>query len=85
MLAKIAPKFVISRVIQTSYYAHYMGVEILKQTFGESAIDFYINDAKKYFVKLNPLRNATFMDTSQHFHHQLNSQINSRLINIIRL
>ena len=53
MLAKIAPKFVISRVIQTSYYANYMAIEVAKQAFGESANDFYFNDAKKYFVQLS--------------------------------
>lgn len=41
MLAKIAPRFVISRVIQTSYYAQYMAVELTKQVIGESAISFY--------------------------------------------
>ena len=34
MLAKIAPRFVISRVIQNSYYANYMAVELLKEQFG---------------------------------------------------
>jgi hypothetical protein len=60
MLAKIAPKFVISRVIQTSYYAHYMAVEVAKQTFGESAVDFHLNDAKKYFVKIQSTQECNF-------------------------
>lgn len=59
MLAKIAPRFVISRVIQTSYYAQYMAVELTKQIIGESAISFYFDDPKKYFVSPRPFRNAT--------------------------
>lgn len=34
MLAKIAPKFVISRVIQSAYYANFMSIEIAKQIIG---------------------------------------------------
>ena len=66
MLAKIAPRFVISRVIQTSYYAQYMAVELTKQIIGESAISFYFDDPKKYFVSLPSYRNATFMDSWPH-------------------
>jgi hypothetical protein len=50
MLAKIAPRFVIKGVIQTSYYANYMSVELTKQIFGDSASTFFLDDAKKYFV-----------------------------------
>jgi len=50
MLAKIAPRFVIKGVIQTSYYANYMSIELTKQIFGDSASAFYLEDAKKYFV-----------------------------------
>ena len=35
MLARIAPRFVISRVIQNAYYAEAMAVELLKQPFGQ--------------------------------------------------
>jgi hypothetical protein len=34
MLAKIAPRFVIGRVIQNSYYSEATAIEILKQPFG---------------------------------------------------
>jgi hypothetical protein len=34
MLAKIAPKFVISGVIQNAYYANYMAIELSKQILG---------------------------------------------------
>lgn len=50
MLAKIAPRFVIKGVIQTSYYANYMSIELTKQIFGDSASTFFLEDAKKYFV-----------------------------------
>lgn len=50
MLAKIAPRFVIKGVIQNSYYANYMSIELTKQIFGDSANTFYLDDAKKYFV-----------------------------------
>jgi len=50
MLAKIAPRLVISRVIQTAYYAENMAVELIKEPIGESALHFYFEDPKKYFV-----------------------------------
>ncbi len=59
MLAKLAPRFVISRVIQTSYYAEFMATELTKQIIGESAISFYFDDPKKYYVMPIPSRNAT--------------------------
>jgi hypothetical protein len=42
MLAKIAPRFVISRVIQTAYYADYMNVELAKTVIGESGMTYYL-------------------------------------------
>jgi hypothetical protein len=60
MLAKLAPRFVISRVIQTSYYAEFMAVELTKQIIGESAISFYFDDPKKYYVCPYSSRNAIF-------------------------
>ena len=51
MLAKIAPRFVIKGVIQNSYYVNYMSIELTKQIFGDSAENFYMEDAKKYFVR----------------------------------
>jgi hypothetical protein len=50
MLAKIAPRFVISRVIQTAYYADYMNIELAKTVVGDSAITYYLENPKKYFV-----------------------------------
>lgn len=85
MLAKIAPRFVISRVIQTSYYAQYMAVELTKQTIGESAISFYFDDPKKYFVPLTTYRNAIFTVSSRHYLHQLSSLIIFRQSSTTRL
>ncbi len=45
MLAKIAPRFVISRVIQNAYYTDMMSVELLKQPFGTH---------RNYFGSQNP-------------------------------
>lgn len=85
MLAKIAPRFVISRVIQNAYYANYMAIELSKRIIGESAISFYTEDAKKYFVDSFSYSNATFMDIFQAYHHQQNLQINLKPSNIIKL
>lgn len=85
MLAKIAPKFVISRVIQTSYYAQYMAVELTKQIIGESAISFYFDDPKKYFVLVRSFRNATFTDTWPHWHHPPSLLISFKPSSTIRL
>ena len=65
MLAKIAPKFVISRVIQNAYYADYMAVELVKEIIAPELDNFYTSDPKKYFVPECPLRNATFTATSR--------------------
>jgi len=52
MLAKIAPRFVISRVIQNAYHAENMSVELLKQPFGTHVDYFAIFDAHRYYVLL---------------------------------
>lgn len=85
MLAKIAPRFVISRVIQTSYYAQYMAVELTKQIIGESAISFYFDDPKKYFVLVPSYRNATFMDFCQRCRHPRSLLISFRQNSTTRL
>lgn len=85
MLAKIAPRFVISRVIQTSYYAQYMAVELTKQIIGESGISFYFDDPKKYFVLVTSYRNATFMDFYRRCRHPRSLLISFRQNSTIRL
>ncbi len=40
MLAKIAPRFVISRVIQNSYLAENQAIELLKVPFGNHNVHF---------------------------------------------
>ena len=50
MLAKIAPKFVISRVIQNAYFAEKMTMELLKQPFGQHEDYFGVMDSQKYYV-----------------------------------
>ena len=52
MLAKIAPKFVISRVIQNSYFAEKMSVELLKQPLGKHVDYFGMIDSQKYYVHI---------------------------------
>jgi hypothetical protein len=85
MLAKIAPRFVISRVIQTSYFAEFMAVELVKQPIGESAISFYFEDPKKYYVSFKSFRNATSTAISRLWPHPLNFLISLRLRSIIKL
>lgn len=85
MLAKIAPRFVISRVIQTAYYADFMSVELTKQIIGESAISFYYDDPKKYYVMLNPFRNATSTAISHHWPLPRNSLTSSKQRNTRKL
>ena len=50
MLAKIFPRFVISGVIQNSYYANYMAVDLSKQIIGEGAKTYEFDDPKRFFV-----------------------------------
>ena len=78
MLAKIAPKFVISRVIQNAYYADYMAVELVKEIIAPELNNFYTTDPKKYFVPECLLRNATFMATSQRCQPPRNSATSFR-------
>lgn len=66
MLAKIAPRFVISGVIQNAYYANYMSLELTKQIIGDRGLSFSLEDPKKYFVRVSSLRNATSSVTSPH-------------------
>lgn len=82
MLAKIAPRFVIKGVIQNSYYANYMSIELTKQIFGDSASTFYLDDAKKYFVKEMLWRNAISMDFLPPILSLLSLSISSKLRNI---
>jgi hypothetical protein len=85
MLAKIAPRFVISRVIQTSYYANYMAVELSKQIIGESGLSFYYDDPKKYYVNRASLRNATSTASSLPWPHLLSLLTSSRPSSTIKL
>jgi hypothetical protein len=50
MLAKIAPRFVISRVIQTAYFVDMMSVELLKQPFGTHRNYFGCVNPEKFYV-----------------------------------
>lgn len=53
MLAKIAPRFVISGVIQNAYYANYMAIDLTKQIIGDCAADYFEHDPKHYYVRLS--------------------------------
>ena len=79
MLAKIAPRFVIAGVIENSYYAHYMSVDLLKQVLGEGAIAYHFDNPKKYYVKILRQRNATFTGTSRPCQNPPSFQISSKL------
>jgi hypothetical protein len=50
MLAKLAPGFVISRVIQNAYYVDMMNVELLKQPFGTHINYFGVHNPEKFYV-----------------------------------
>jgi len=50
MLAKLAPRFVISRVIQNAYYVDMMSVELLKQPFGTHRNYFGTVNPEKFYV-----------------------------------
>ena len=50
MLAKLAPGFVISRVIQNAYYVDMMNVELLKQPFGTHLNYFGVQNPEKFYV-----------------------------------
>lgn len=85
MLAKIAPKFVIRGVIQNSYYANYMAVELCKQIIGDSHNTFHLDDPKHFYVTTHTPRNATFMDISPNFPNPLSSSTSSKLRNTMKL
>ena len=82
MLAKIAPRFVIKGVIQNSYYVNYMSIELTKQIFGDSAENFYMEDAKKYFVREMLLSNAISMVSLLRIQSLLSLLISLKLRNI---
>ena len=84
MLAKIAPRFVINRVIQTAYYADYMAVELAKEIIEEQPKTFYSKDPKKYFVMSFQGRNATFMAICLPFQLLLSLPISSRKRNTLK-
>lgn len=50
MLAKLAPRFVISRVIQNAYFVDMMSVELLKQPFGTHRNYFGAINPERYYV-----------------------------------
>ncbi len=84
MLAKIAPRFVISGVIQNAYYANYMAVELTKHIIGDSAQNFALNDPKHYYVSAFLCRNVIFMVTSQLLQDPLSLLISTRLKNTMK-
>lgn len=51
MLAKIAPRFIISRVIQNSYFAENQAVELLKASFNFRNEQFDRVDPQDYQVR----------------------------------
>lgn len=51
MLAKLFPRYVIAGVIQNSYYARYMAVDLSKQIIGETTLPYYNQNPKHYFVR----------------------------------
>ena len=50
MLRRIAPRFIISRVIQYSHFAEAMSIEVMKQPFGTHFEYFRTEDSKNYYV-----------------------------------
>lgn len=63
MLAKIAPRFVISRVIQNSYLAENQAVELLKVPFGSHTSQFQLLEPQDYSVNTSRCRYADSMGT----------------------
>ena len=66
MLAKLAPRFVISRVIQNAYFADMTSVELLKQPFGTHRNYFASSNPEKYYV--NSSINSVMQILRIHFH-----------------
>lgn len=61
MLAKIAPRFVISRVIQNSYSAESQAVELLKASFGFRDEYFNLVDPQDYQVNESWILDCTLL------------------------
>ena len=53
MLTRVAPRFVISRIIQNAYQAEAMSVELLKQPLEFNEEYFATGDAKNFHVRLS--------------------------------
>lgn len=84
MLAKIAPRFVISGVIQNAYYANYMAVELTKEAIGNRGVNFKLEDPKQFFVQSTSSRNATSSATSPPKLDPLSLPVNMKLKNMMR-
>lgn len=82
MLAKLAPRFVISRVIQNAYYVDMMSVELLKQPFGTHRNYFGAVNPERFYVTTNLFRNANSTDTFHHSQLQPSSTTDSKLKHI---
>lgn len=82
MLAKLAPRFVISRVIQNAYFVDMMNVELLKQPFGTHRNYFGSVNPERFYVKTNLFRNANSTDTFHLSPPQPNSTTDSKLKHI---
>ena len=82
MLAKLAPRFVISRVIQNAYFVDMMNVELLKQPFGTHRNYFGTVNPEKFYVTTNLFRNANFTDTFHLSQPQLSSTTDLKLKHI---
>jgi hypothetical protein len=79
MLAKIAPRFVISGVIQNAYYANYMAVDLTKQIIGDSYAVYDFDYPKRFTVSCKILRNATFLGISRRCPNRRSLPISSKL------
>jgi len=82
MLAKLAPRFVISRVIQNAYYVDMMSVELLKQPFGTHRNYFGSVNPERFYVTTILFRNANSTDIFQLSHLQLSLTTDSKLKHI---
>lgn len=85
MLAKIAPRFVISRVIQNSYFAENQTVQLLKTTFEYRNEQFSRIAPMQYEVFVVLSRSVASMDISQLFKSQKDSKISMKNRLMIKL
>lgn len=78
MLAKIAPRFVISRVIQNSYLAENQAIQLLKFSFDSKDMELEMIDPQNYDVRIFLSRYADSMDIFLPYRNQKDSKINMK-------